>query len=67
MKKTGINLELLTDPDMLLMFERGIRGGIAQAVHQHTSSNKKYMGDKFNPEEESSYLRYLDVNHRVGQ
>ena len=28
LEKTGIRLELLLDPDMLLMFERGIRGGI---------------------------------------
>ena len=33
LKKTGIRLELLLDPDMLLMFERGIRGGITQSVH----------------------------------
>ena len=32
LKRTGIRLGLLTDPDMLLMFERGIRGGITQAV-----------------------------------
>ena len=34
LKKTGVNLELLKDPDMLLMFERGIRGGITQSVHR---------------------------------
>ena len=34
LKKTGVRLELPTDPDMLLMFERGIRGGITQAVHR---------------------------------
>ena len=34
LKKTGVNLELLTDPDMLLMFEHGIRGGITQSVHR---------------------------------
>ena len=34
LKKTGIRLELLLDPDMLLMFERGIRGGIAQSVQR---------------------------------
>ena len=34
---------------MLLMFERGIRGGITQAVRKYASANNKYMGDKFNP------------------
>ena len=34
LKKTGIELELLQGPDMLLMFERGITGGITQAVHR---------------------------------
>ena len=33
LKKTKICLELLLDPDMLLMFERGIRGGTTQSVH----------------------------------
>ena len=66
LKITGINLELLSDPDMLLMFQRGIRGGITQAVHQCASANNKYMGDQFNPEEESSYLQYLDMNDLYG-
>ena len=35
LKHTGIKLELLTDPDMLLIFERGIRGGITQAVRKY--------------------------------
>ena len=34
LEKTGIRLELLQDPDMLLMFEQGIRGGITQSVHR---------------------------------
>ena len=41
LKCTGIKLELLTDPDMLLMFEQGIRGGITQAVRKYTSANNK--------------------------
>ena len=57
LKCTGIKLELLTDPDMLLMFERGIRSGITQAVRKYTSTNIKYMGDKFNPNEDTTYLQ----------
>ena len=48
------------------MFERGIRGGITQAVRKYASANNKYMGDKFDPKSESSYLQYLDVNNLVG-
>ena len=48
---------------MLLMFERGIRGGITQAVHKYASSNNKYICDRFDPKSESSYLQYLDANN----
>ena len=66
LKCTGIKLELLTDPDMLLMFEQGIRGGITQAVRKYASANNEYMGDRFNPKSESSYLQYLDTNNLYG-
>ena len=58
-----VRLELLTHPDMLFMFERGIRGGITQAVHRYASANNKYMGD---PEGVSSFLQYLDANNLYG-
>ena len=66
LKHTGIKLELLTDPDMLLMFEQGIRGGITQAVSKYASANNKCMGDRFDPKSESSYLQYLDANNLYG-
>ena len=66
LKRTGIRLELLTHPDMLLMFEWGIRGGITQAVRKYTSANNKYMGDRFDPKSESSCLQYLDTNNLYG-
>ena len=66
LKCTGIKLELLTDPDMLLMFERGIRDGITQAVRKYASANNKYMGDRFDPKSESSYFQYLDPNNLYG-
>ena len=37
-KKTRVKLELLTDYDMLLMFEKGIRGGICQALHRYAKA-----------------------------
>ena len=40
-KKTKVKLELLTDNDMLLMVEKGIRGGIT--IHKHAKVNNKYM------------------------
>ena len=36
-KKTGIKLEIFTDIDMLLMIEKGIRGGIRHAIHRHAN------------------------------
>ena len=51
---------------MLLMFVRGIRSGITQAVHKYTLANNKYKGDKFNPNEDTTYLQYLDLNNLYG-
>ena len=65
-KKTKIKLELLLDPDMLLMFERGIRGGIAQSVNRWAKANNPYMGSDFDPNLSDKYLQYLDANNLYG-
>ena len=65
LKFAKIKLELLTDYDMLLMFEKGIRGGITQAVHRYAKANNKHMGNLYKPEEESSYLQYLDAKQFI--
>ena len=65
LKKTGVELELLTDYDMLLMIEEGIRGGICHAVHRYARANNKYMKN-YDRSKESSYIQYLDTNNLYG-
>ena len=55
LKKTGVKLDLLTDNDILLMFEKEIRGGMRQATYRYAKANNKYMTDN-DKNKESSYV-----------
>ena len=65
LKETKVELELLAGIDMLLMVEKGIRGGMCHAVHIFGEANNKYMKD-YNSNKESWYLKYWNLNSFYG-
>ena len=65
LKKTGVKLELITDYDLILMTEKGIRDRICQATHRHAKANNKIMKN-YNKNIESSYIEYFDTNNLYG-
>ena len=65
LKMTDIQLELLSDVNMLLMFEKGIRGGISIISNRYGEANNKYMKD-YDKNKDSKYLMYLDANNLYG-
>ena len=62
LKKTKVELELLTDNDMLLIVEKGTRDGISQAIHWYVKANNKNMKN-YDKDIISSYLMYLDASN----
>ena len=50
---------------MLLMVEKGIRGGMCQAIYKYAKANNKYMKN-CDANQEASYLEYLDANNLYG-
>ena len=64
-KKAGVELELLTDENIFLIYEKGILGGKCNKVHSYAEANNKYMKN-YDKNEESSFLMYGDVNNLCG-
>ena len=65
LKMTDIQLELLNETNMLLLFEKGIRGGISIISNRYGEANNKYMKG-YNKNKLSKFLMYLDANNLYG-
>ena len=60
LKVTEVELELLSDPDMLLMREKGIRGGVSMISNRYGKSNNRYMGDRYDTSKPTFF--YFAIN-----
>ena len=65
LKLTNIELEQITEANMYLFIEKGLRGGISMVSHRHAIANNRYM-QNFDPSQPDSFLQYLDSNNLYG-
>ena len=65
LKKTKVELELLRDNHMLIMYEEGTRGEMCQATYRYAKANNKYMKN-YDRNIESPFLEYVDSNNLYG-
>ena len=47
---------------MLLIVEKGIRGGTSHSIYPYAKANNKYLKG-YDKNKESSYFQYWDVNN----
>ena len=65
LKIAKVRLELLTDYDMLMMVEKGIRGGVSMISTRYGKANNPYMKD-YDPDQPTKFISYLDANNLYG-
>ena len=65
LKRTKAEVQLFTDVDMLLMIEKGIRGGLTMVTNRHIIANNPNV-PSHDITKETTHLLYLDVNNLYG-
>ena len=64
LKIAKIQLELIADPDMYILFKKGTRGGISYISNRYSKAKNKYM-KSYDPKQESQHID-LDANNLYG-
>ena len=67
LKMTGIKLKLISDIDMHLFIEKGMRGGISYIAKKYSKANNKYM-ESYDVVKKVNLLRiWMQAIYMVGQ
>ena len=62
---TEIKLELISDPDLYIFFEKGMRGGFSYISNSYNEASNKHL-KFYNPKQESKHIIYLETNKLYG-
>ena len=65
-RSTKVQLQLIRNPTIFNMIERGIRGGMSVITHRLAHANNKYLPQQYDAELPESYCVYLDANNLYG-
>jgi hypothetical protein len=65
LKKPGVELELLTDYDMFLFIEKGLRGGVSMVSQKYAKANNLHF-EVYISKKPTTHLMYYDANNLCG-
>ena len=65
LKMAKIELELISDPNMYILFEKGTRGGICYNCNRYSKVNNNYL-KSFALKQESKHIIYVNANNLYG-
>ena len=60
-----VEFELISDLDMHIFFEKGMRGGVYYTSDRYSKAINKYL-KSYNPKQQSSDIIFLDANNLHG-
>ncbi|KAK3083783.1 hypothetical protein FSP39_003181 [Pinctada imbricata] len=65
LKMSKVKLQLLDDIDMVLMIEKGVRGGVSMISKKFAKANNPMVPD-YDSSKPNTWLTYLDMNNLYG-